>query len=240
MAKVGGIYYTDNRLDPLIMRVCQDQLRKAFDEDKIVSVSLKPMNFGKNIVLENRVHSYPTMVLQILTALEASTADYVFFLEHDCLYSSSHFDFIPPKDNIFYYNNSVWRWRVWDNKAITYNRMLPLSCMCANREYTLAHYRMRYKKIEELGWSEFRSREPRMARIWGYEPGTKKKKRGGFSDDDFEMWSSEYPVIDIRHRKAFSRPKCELSEFKHLPTDWKEIPIEQIPGWNLKELFNLK
>ena len=47
--KIGGIYYTDNRLDSKMLKVCQKQLRVAFDRE-IVSCSLKSMDFGKNIV----------------------------------------------------------------------------------------------------------------------------------------------------------------------------------------------
>jgi hypothetical protein len=204
----------------------------------ITSVSLKAIQFGKNIVVEGE-RSYPTMVKQILTALENSRDDYVFFTEHDVLYPKCHFDFTPPKDNIFYYNSNIWRWRCWDDKAITYDRLLSLSCLCVNRKFALEHYKFRQKKVLELGLDEFRSREPRWARRWGYEPGTKKIKRGGFNDDDFETWSSEYPIVDIRHTKTFSRPKVTLEEFTHPPTNWRVIPIEEIPGWNLRKMFKL-
>ena len=98
---------------------------------------------------------------------------------------------------------------------------------------------MRQEKIYEWGLDKFRSREPRLARIWGYEPGTKKKRRGGFTDDDFETWSSEYPNIDIRHNRTFTSLKCTLESFKHPPINWQEIPVENIPGWDIKGLFNL-
>jgi len=243
MTKIGGIYYTDNRLDPFVMKICQDQLREAFGEDKIVSVSLKPMDFGKNIVLENRQNSYPTMVAQIVMALEKSDADVIFHLEHDVLYPKSHFDFEPPKPDVFYYNDHVWRWRYWENKgdnmAITYFHMLPLSCLCVNRQYGLEHFKFRQQKIKEMDLCEWRSREPRMARIWGYEPGTKKKRNGGLTDLNYDTWHSEYPVVDVRHGKTFSRLKCTLADFKHPPVDWREIPIEEIPGWNLRSLFKI-
>lgn len=231
------IYYTDNKIGEPIVPIVQQQLLKA--GLPIISVSLKPIDFGRNIVLEGEKRSYPTMVKQIILGLEASKADYVFFCEHDVLYPISHFEYTPKKDNIFYYNSNVWRWRIGENKAITYDRMLPLSCMCCNREFALNHYKMRQRKIEEWGLSNFRSREPRLARLWGYEPGTKKKKRGGLTNDDFDTWRSAYPVIDIRHKWSFSSPKCKLSDFKHLPVNWQEIDIDKINGWNLKELFNL-
>lgn len=92
--------------------------------------------------------------------------------------------------------------------------------------------------MQEFGLDEFRSREPRRSRIWGYEPGTKKKKRGGLTDDDFEIWTSKVPIVDVRHNKTFSAPKVTLESFKHAPEGWVEIPVEEIPGWDIKELFN--
>ena len=235
--KKGAIYYTDFHADEKILKACQAQLRESFSGE-IISVTLgKSLALGKNIVLKNEKRSYPTMIKQILIALENSTADYVYFTESDVLYHSSHFDFIPPEDNIFYYNNNVLRWYYKTDKAITYDRMLPLSVLCVNRKFVLDHYRMRQDKIEEMGLDKFRSREPRLARRWGYEPGTKKKKRGGLTNDDFDTWSSEYPVIDVRHNKTFSSPKIHLKDFKHQPKNWREINIDKISGWNLKQLF---
>ena len=235
---VGIIYYTDNRIDesPIINEVRKTILASGLP---IVSCSLKSIDFGKNIVLENHERSYPTMVEQILICLENSTADYVFFNEHDVLYSESHFDFTPPKDNIFYYNENVLRWMLYSDTLITYDRMLPLSCMCANRKFALKHYKMRKRKIEEWGLDEFRSREPRRARIWGYEPGLKLKRRGGLTDDGFDTWKSKYPNIDIRHKWSFSSPKIKLKDFKHKPINWKQINIDNVPGWDLKKIFNL-
>lgn len=239
MKTKGVIYYTDNLLDPKIMSICQKQLREAFSGE-IVSVSLKPMDFGKNIVLENRVRSYPTMCKQILMALEASTADYVFFCEHDVLYHPSHFDFTPIRDDIYYYNVYNWRWRYPTDVAITYKYLTSLSMLCCNRQMAIDHYRERIRVCEETGLDKERGKEPRWARRWGYEPGTKPIRRGGFSDDKHEKRTSAYPNVDIRHSGTFSHPKTHLEEFKHKPTDsWKEINISDIPGWNLKEMFDL-
>ena len=240
MTKIGGIYYTDNRLNPLLMEACQNQLRSAFDEDKIISVSLKPLNFGKNIVLKNRVRSYPTMATQILMALEASKADYVFYLEHDVLYHPSHFDFTPPTDKLYYYNVNNFRWWFGHSTAITYDGLTSLSSLCCNRELAIKHYKYRLKKIEEWGLDKIRSREPRWARRFGYEPGTKKRRNGGVTNEDHVKVKSAFPNIDIRHPGTFSHPKVNLKNFKHKPINWKEIPIEKIPGWDLEKLFDLK
>lgn len=236
MQEKGIIYYTANKISGPIIETAKKHLRES--DLPITSCSLKPIDLGENILFDGK-RSYPTMVNQIVTALENSKAKYVFFAEDDVLYHKSHFNFIPPKDDVFYYNKNVWRWWCEGQKAIRYDRMLPLSCMCANREFALEHYKMRQKKIIEWGLDEFRSREPRKARIWGYEPGTKKKRRGGFTDDDFDTWCSEYPNIDIRHRHTFSSPKIHLKDFKHKPTNWEEINIDQIIGWDLKKYYEI-
>ena len=233
----GIIFYTDNRISNPIRSIVRNSIKQA--NLPIVSTSLKKIPFGKNIVVEGQ-RSYPTMVNQIIVALENLDTKYVFFCEHDVVYSLEHFDFIPPKDNIFYYNSNVYRWWIGAKNVIRYDRMLPLSVLCVNREFALKHYKMRQRKIEEWGLDKFRSREPRLARKWGYEPGTKKKRRGGITDDDFGTWYSKKPVIDLRYKGTFSAPKIHLSDFKHKPKNWEEIPIEDIPGIDLKKMFNLK
>lgn len=230
----GIIYYTDSRLGEPILSIVQKLILRA--NLPVVSVSLKPIAFGKNIVLDLSP-GFIAMTKQITKALEVSEATYVFFCEHDVLYPLSHFDFTPSKNNVFYYNANVWRWKYPDNLAITYDRLISLSGLCVNREFALNHYLARLKKIEQMGWDRDIRHEPDWARKWGYEPGTKKIKRGGFSDDDFETWTSKYPIIDIRHGKTFSQPKVTLDSFVHLPTNWREITLDQIPGWNLEELL---
>jgi len=228
------IYYTDNRLKDPLYSLVQKHLLEA--KLPIFSSSLKPIDFGDNEVIKGE-RSYPTMINQIISCLERSKSMFVFFCEHDVLYPDSHFNFIPDKDDVFYYNENVWRWHLKYDYAIQYDRMLPLSTLCVNREFALEHYKFRKKKIEEMGWSDLRSREPRWARRIGYEPGTKKKRRGGLTDDNYDTWSSEYPVIDIRHKGTFSSPKIHLKDFKHPPKWWKEIPVEDVYGWNLRKLL---
>jgi hypothetical protein len=234
----GIIYYTDNRIDGTqIFRESQKTILAS--SLPIVSCSLKSIDFGKNIVLEGRLRSYPTMALQILTALEASTAKYVFFCEHDVLYHPSHFDFVPERNDIYYYNVNNWRWEYPKDRAISYDGLTSLSSLCCNRELAIKHYKYRLKLIADWGLDEIRSREPRWARRFGYEPGTKKRRNGGVTNEDHIKRRSKLPNVDIRHDKTFSRPKVKLDEFIHLPTDFKEMPASQIEGWDLKGLFGL-
>lgn len=235
----GIIYYSDLRPHASILNACQEQLLKASGGIPIVSVTLKPINFGRNIVLENRQRSLPTMLKQIVMGLEALDTDVVFFTEHDVLYSPSHFDFTPPTDNVFYYNLNNWRWFITEDFAITYDGLHSLSGLCCNRKLALDHFKRRLDYVEAKGWDKERSREPRWGRVMGYEPGTKPRRRGGFSDDTFETWMSPQCNVDIRHKNTFSAPKVRLEDFKHKPNNWKQIHRDEIPDWNLKSIFKL-
>ena len=232
----GIIFYTDSLIREPIKSVVEKHIWDSGLHVTSVSRQL-PLNFGDNTVVEGE-RGYPTYVKQILTALEYAKEDYVFFCEQDCLYPKSHFDFTPPRDDIFYYNDNVWRWKFESPTAVTYDRLICLSGLCCNRKLALDNYRLRMELVEK-NKHRFNTREPELARIWGYEPGTKKKKRGGITDEDYETWKSDLPIIDIRHKGTFSPPKVTLDGFTHPPTGWQEILVDRVPGWNLRKEFNL-
>ncbi len=230
----GIVYYTDNRLDESIFSAVQKQISKA--GLPVVSCSLKPIKFGKNIVLDLEP-SVTTMTRQILTALKGSDVDTVFFCEHDVLYHPTHFEFIPSGKDVFYYNTNVWRWDYRGDKVITYDHFRSLSGLCVNREKAVENYEKRLELITGKGYDKLPTGgNPGWARKMGYEPG-KPKRNGGISDDIIEEWRSGYPNIDIRHKTTMTPIKMTLESFRHKPTGWQESTIDQLPGWDLKELF---
>jgi hypothetical protein len=221
----GIVYYTHHYLPENIMEAVQDTIRSS--GLPVVSVSLRPMDFGKNVVLDLKP-GVMTMFKQILAGLEASKADTIFLAEHDIFYHSSHFDFNPPKKDTYYYNANVWRWDYPKDRFITYDHLTSLSGLCADRELLLNHYQKRLEKIAEKGWED--GRDPNWARKIGYEPG-KKRRRGGFLDEPTAEWRSEYPNIDIRHKRTITPPKVTLDSFRHPPTGWRETTSDRIEGW---------
>lgn len=231
MLDKGAIYYTHKQYPNKEMFLA---VQKTIMESglPIVSVSLGPVNIGKNIVLD-MVPGVITMTKQILIALENSESKYIFFCEHDVFYHPSHFKFTPPRDDTYYYNTNVWRWDFPKDRLITYDGLKSLSGMCCNRELALNHYKKKLELIKEMGWED--GRDPYWARRIGYEPG-KSKKRGGFMDEKTDTWHSKYPLIDVRYRGTITKPKVTLDSFKHQPTGWKEIKFNQLKGWELKNL----
>lgn len=234
MTKKGIIYYTDNRLKEPIFSTVQEQLLNA--NLPIISVSLSPINLGYNIVFDG-VPGYVSMVSQILTGLKASTAEYIFFCEHDVLYHPSHFDFTPKRDDIFYYNLNNWRWDYPNDRLIRYDGLTSLSQLCASRKLLIDYYELLLKKIIERGVEKLNIKDPYQARVWGYEPGRKKMRNGSLIDISYEDWSSEFPNIDIRHSQTFSLPKVKIKDFYRKPTNWKEISIDKVEGWDLKKIL---
>lgn len=209
------LYYTDNRLGEPMFSMVQDRIRDS--GLPIVSVSLKPLDFGQNIVLQFEP-GVTTLNKQILAGLQISTSKYVFFCEHDVMYSRSHFDFTPPRDDKFYYNSNCWRWDYPNSRYVTWDNMRSLSGLCVNRELALKYYIERVMKIERNGWKDD-SREPKWSRVMGHEPG---RVGNSIPQDLFDYWKSEEPNVDIRHNKTVTKRKVDKEDFKHPPTGWRE------------------
>lgn len=218
--KKGIIFYTDNKVKLKIAHKVQKQLKKI--GLPIVSSSLKPMdNMGKNVYLPLE-RGYLTMFKQQLAALEASDADIIFFCEHDVLYHPSHFEFTPPRDDTFYYNTNVWKVDAETGHALWVDNCRQVSGLVAYRKLLIEEYKRRVNRLE---------REGKFERGWGFEPGTKSIKRGGFSDLTAENYMSEYPNIDIRadHNLTPNRWKKEQFRNQENTKGWNEQ--EEVPGW---------
>lgn len=217
---IGVLYYTDNELEEGLANRVRNQIKACIGDFKLVSVSLKPIDFGQNIVLPLE-RGKLTMHKQILTGLEALDTDIVFFVEHDVLYHPSHFNFRPPTSDCYYYNMNLWRVRQADGFAVKYDHK-SLSQLCAFRSKLIQEYKERVRKIEADGFDKS-----------GYEPGTRSIKRGGFSNDPSAHWISSFPNIDIRHKYNLSASKWRQEQFASLRScrNWQESTVEQIEGW---------
>lgn len=217
---VGVLYYTDNELDESLMKKCQTRLLESIGDKKLVSVSLRPLDFGDNITIPLE-RGQLTLFKQILAGLEKLDTDIVFFAEHDVLYNKSHFDFIPEDRQVYYYNKNIWRVRTTDGYAVAYDHK-SAHALCAYRETLIKEYKERVRKIEAGGWHQN-----------GYEPGTRSIRRGGFSDSTSAFYESKDPIIDIRHGGNLSASKWAPEEFRSLRScrNWKVAPEGVVPFW---------
>ena len=205
-----------------IGQVVRDRLQKISQDKKIniVSSSLKKMDFGvKNVRFPSLKPSYLTMFKQILGALENSKSDIIFFTEHDVLYHPSHFDFIPPDKNTFYYNQNVWYLRQ-DGHAMHYD-VNQLSGLCVWRDTAITHFRERYERVGKEGFT----------RHMGFEPFTHHRVSW---KNEFKMdtWKSQYPNIDIRYNQNSTGMRWKKDQYRNqqLLINWQETD-DLISGW---------
>ncbi len=239
----GMIYYTDNQLDDKIAKPVRDRLLKISQDKKIpiTSSSLKKMDFGeRNVHFPTMKRGYLTMFKQILGALEKAQEDIIFFVEHDVLYHPTHFDFVPPDKNTFYYNKGVWFLRGTDGHCLHYD-VNQLSGLCVYREAAIIHFRERYEmtkaeyeRLEKI----YPNREEllryfhRFIRHMGFEPFTHGRVpwKNQFT---LGTWKSELPNIDIKHgaNATGQRWKKEKYRNQQLLINWTES--ESVPGWGL-------
>lgn len=237
----GAIYYTDNQLDEKIFKMCQKQLMKVeSDTLPIVSVSLKPIEFGENISFPWE-RGYLTCAKQIVAGLELLETDVVFFCEHDVLYHPSHFNFTPNSPDVYFYNTNSWMLRADDGHALYYDHR-SLSGMCCYRKTAIAHFKERVKRIEALekeanGTGMVKSMKSGLPiplkegiHRLGFEPGTHNRE----DRIDFlraKNYRSEWPNVDIKHGHNLTQNRWKIEQFrdKSVAKSWKES--DEIPFW---------
>jgi len=216
------LYYADGTLQGGIDRVCKEYISKA--TLPITSVTLEPMDFGRNFVSPTP-KSYLTLFENILLGLENITDEIVFFCEADILYHPSHFEFTPERKDTFYYNGNYWLVRLSDGFAVHYD-MHPLSGLCAYRESLLTHYKERVKYVKENGFSY----------NIGFEPFSHRRIKWK-NHFNMELFYPPFPNLDLFHGNNLTRRKWAPEKFVNRPRFWEEGSVKSIPGWeNLPEL----
>lgn len=244
----GMIYYTDNLLDEKVAKPVRDQLQKISEEKKvnITCSSLKKMDFGvRQVRFPSMNRGYLAMFKQILGALEKSVDDIIFFTEHDVLYHPSHFDFVPEKEDTFYYNQNVWLLRPTDGHALHYD-VNQLSGMCGYRDSLLIHFRERFELAEQrykelVGKDGNETEFNRWVRQCGFEPFThgRIKWKNQFK---YDTWMSPFPNIDIKHGANATGQRWKKEQYRNqqLLINWQESENYQISGWNPSDLIAFK
>lgn len=159
------VYYTANRVAKGIeYSVLRSLKRHGYP---IVSVSQKPMDLGKNIVVPKE-YSMENIYRQVLAgALEAKT-EYVALCEDDCLYIPDHFRFRPKA---FGYNLNRWLLHLCE-ETFSYRKRPILSQCIAHRETLIKclseRFRLKTGLVSEMGiedgcpYETFETKEPNM------------------------------------------------------------------------------
>lgn len=108
MSDLTVVYYTSNRENPEFQKRMQQTLLDTIGDMPLISVSHKPMDFGKNICVGDKVPSSHNAFRQMqIGAMEAKTK-YICTAEVDTLYPREYFDFRPEREDRIYKANHIY------------------------------------------------------------------------------------------------------------------------------------
>jgi hypothetical protein len=236
------IFITDSRLDENIASLNRKYILKAKGDNELISVTQKSLsNFGYNINMGNIGRSWLNIYKQQLAGLKVATTKYVAIAEHDCLYSQEHFDWVPPRDDTFYYNENCWLVQYSGNHP-QYNGMYSylakrkaLSQLICNRELLIESIEERLyliecglrivKKLGEPGaFPEDIVKGARLAinGSHGYLAPFLDKHLKKFKS---ELFNTKIANLDIRHSGNFTGPRRGKRRCYSIPYwgDFKEV-----------------
>jgi len=101
------LYYTANTAYPTMTENVRKHLLSIKGDLPLISVSQKPLEFGKNICVGEIGKSYYNCYYQIYLGAQEVKTKYVALCEDDTLYSQEHFSHRPSKGT-FSFNNNMW------------------------------------------------------------------------------------------------------------------------------------
>jgi len=102
------IYYTSNRENPRFEARIRRTLRHMSRPLPIISVSQKPIDFGKNICVGDVGASSHNAWRQLQIGAMEATTEFVCTAESDTIYPRQYFQFRPKRNNVAYLVKPLW------------------------------------------------------------------------------------------------------------------------------------
>ena len=108
MNDVTIIYYTSNKEEYKFEEKIRQNILKFSGNLPIISISQKPIDFGKNICVGEKDNNYWCEFKQIQIGLREAQSKWVLTAESDVLLPPEYFSFIPSDNYICYRYSPVW------------------------------------------------------------------------------------------------------------------------------------
>jgi hypothetical protein len=102
------LYYTSNKEEEGFERRIRDLIIENSNGLPIVSVSHKPIDFGKNIYVGDVGASGFNMFRQVLIGCKACDSKFIISAEADCVYPPDYFTWIPTTEDRCYRNSNLY------------------------------------------------------------------------------------------------------------------------------------
>jgi len=127
------IYITSNRENEYFESKIIETLKESINGLPVVSVSQKPIDFGNNICV-GEIGAKPENVLkQLVIGAKAAGTRFVTVGQSDFLYPKEFFEFVPPRDDTFYYPDHAYIF--WVRRSRFFRKNLREILSVTNRKY---------------------------------------------------------------------------------------------------------
>jgi hypothetical protein len=136
MNDVTIIYYTANTEDEVFENNIRKNILKNSNGLPIISVSRKPIDFGKNICVGEKPVCYSNSFRQLQIGLDAAETEFCICAEADCLYPPEYFSFVPDElDRVYRYMNV---YVYFDGKNAFWRKPWSEGSQMCGREYWIS------------------------------------------------------------------------------------------------------
>jgi hypothetical protein len=231
------ISYTDNSLPFWLRNRCRQELVKAAEGKRIITVSQQPLPWDDVIVLQGLPRCHHSLFTQAITGVKAATTRYVAMAEHDCMYTPEHFNWRPADDKIFWYNINHYLAYV-EQSRYAYVRRKPMSQLICERDIFISAVEEKIRMLEtgfEIAKGVSGACEPGVCDNRKAFKAAKTEWWNAMKDVGKEpQWTAKgfstvLPNLDIRHGKNFSPGYRVKAETETLPYwgDFKEYLYAQ-------------
>lgn len=225
MSDITVIYYTANHIDDYFAENIRKNLLKSIGGLPLISVSQKPMGFGKNICVGKLERHNYNIYKQILVGVSAAKTKYVAMAEDDTLYSSDHFTTFRPENDEVAYNKNRWGIYTWVRPpTFSYKDRGITALMIAPRKILIKALNERFEKYKapdevplkffgEIGKYEKHMGVPEHKRVFfkskdpcvmfshedalGYQGLGRRKRMGDLRCETLEPWGSAEEVLKL-------------------------------------------
>jgi len=209
MSDLTVIFLTENRLSPKWMRFQRKVLLEAVGDNKLITISRKPLKMGLNLI-QKEPRSLINIYRQLLRGAKKAKTKFIAVAEDDTLYPKSHFA-CRPRKNVFAYNGSNWKLFNWGPPIYHSPGNMLNYVLVASRKLVINTLEERFRK----GFNEDTAGELGKRKVYK-RLGTKEHKRVKF-------WTVS-PVVNINHDMGFDskaqRHRKPRGKFRAI-----EIPI---------------
>jgi hypothetical protein len=212
------LYYTSNQISDFFANNVRKHLMESSNwQYPVISISQRPIDFGKNIYVKGLVPSIYNIYKQILIGAKEATTKYIACCEDDCLYVPGYFEYQPSDDETFAYNTNNWNC----DEEFFFFRERNNMCMCiAPRELIIDTLEKRFEKYPVILPRE---------KLQGFgEPGRYEHTVLGLPRVKRESFQTEPCTITFNHRPSMGGMRKVLERHKR---------ADSLPYWgNAKEL----